>query len=321
MIPQELSPDSILKVYDLIKPYINITPLIKASDDFDNLFNTKLYFKCEFLQNSGSFKSRGAINNILSIKKDKLKNGITTVSAGNHAIAASYAANLFNIKNKIFLYKSANKFRVQTCKNLNANIIFTDPKLAFQNVKSAEDQGYTFVHPFDGVYTLQGTSTLGCEIFNQIKDIDNVVISIGGGGLISGVGAFLKQLNPKCKIIGIEPEGASGMTESIKNDYAVKNVIIDSIADSLCTPLHMPYSFSVAKQVIDEIVIVKDAEMINSMKFAAEHLKLFLEPACVAGIAALAGSLKGRLLNQKTLVILCGSNIDIDSWHSLINKK
>ena len=175
MIPQELSPDSILKVYDLIKPYINITPLIKASDDFDNLFNTKLFFKCEFLQNSGSFKSRGAINNILSIKEDKLKNGITTVSAGNHAIAASYAANLFNIKNKIFLYKSANQFRVQTCKNLNANIIFTDPKLAFQNVKSAEDQGYTFVHPFDGVYTLQGTSTLGCEIFNQIKDIDNVV--------------------------------------------------------------------------------------------------------------------------------------------------
>ena len=131
----------------------------------------------------------------------------------------------------------------------------------------------------------------------------------------------MKQLNPKCKIIGIEPEGASGMTESIKKGYAVDNVIIDSIADSLCTPLHMAYSFSVAKQVIDEIVTVKDEEMIKSMKFAAEHLKLFLEPACVAGIAALFGSLKGRFLNQKTLVILCGSNIDIDSWHNLIKKK
>ena len=136
-----------------------------------------------------------------------------------------------------------------------------------------------------------------------------------------GVGAFLKQLNPKCKIIGIEPEGARGMSESIKQGYAVDNVIINSIADSLCTPLHMPYSFSVAKQVIDEIVTVKDDEMIQSMKFAAEHLKLFLEPACVAGIAALAGSLKGRLLNKKTLVILCGSNIDIDTWHNLIEKK
>ena len=136
---------------------------------------------------------------------------------------------MFSIKNKIFLYKSANQFRIKTCKNLNANIIFTDPKLAFQNVKAAEDQGYTFIHPFDGAYTLQGTSTLGYEIFNQIKDIDNVVISIGGGGLISGVGSFLKQLNPKCKIIGIEPEGARGMTESIKNGYAVKNVVIDTI--------------------------------------------------------------------------------------------
>jgi len=321
LIPKELSIDNISKVYDLIKPYINLTPLIKASPFIDNLFNTKLFFKCEFLQKSGSFKSRGAINNILSINKDKLKKGITTVSAGNHAIAASYAANLFNIRNKIFLYKSANQFRIKTCKDLNANIILTDPKLAFQNVNSAEEEGYTFVHPFDGVYTLQGTSTLGYEIFNQINDIDNVIISIGGGGLISGIGSSLKQLNPRCKIIGIEPEGACGMTQSIKNGYAVKNVMIDSIADSLCTPLHMPYSFSVAKQVIDETFIVKDEEMIKSMKFVAEYLKLFLEPACVAGIAALANSLKGRFLNQKTLVILCGSNIDINSWYNLIKYK
>ena len=108
------------------------------------------------------------------INEDKLKKGITTVSAGSHAIAASYAANLFNIKNKIFLYKSANQFRIQTCKNLNANIIFTDPELAFHNVESAVDEGYTFVHPFDGSYTLQGTSTLGYEIFNQIKDMHNI---------------------------------------------------------------------------------------------------------------------------------------------------
>ena len=132
--------------------------------------------------------------------------------------------------------------------------------------------------------------------------------------MISGVGACIKQLNPKCKIIGIEPENASGMTESIKKGYAVDNVKIDSIADSLCTPLHMPYSFSVAKQVIDEIVTVKDDEMIQSMKFAAEHLKFFLEPACVAGISALIGPLKNRFKNQNTVVILCGSNIDMKSW-------
>ena len=136
MIPQELSIKSIEKVYKKIKPFINITPLIKANQIVDEDLNTNVYLKYECFQKSGSFKARGAINNILSIKKDKLKNGITTVSAGNHAIATSYAANLFNIKNKIFLYKSANKFRVQTCKNLNANIIFTDPKLAFQNVKA-----------------------------------------------------------------------------------------------------------------------------------------------------------------------------------------
>ena len=138
--------------------------------------------------------------------------------------------------------------------------------------------------------------------------------------MISGVGSCLKQLNPKCKIIGIEPEGAKGMTESINKGYPVKKVIINSIADSLCTPLHMPYSFSVAKEVIDEIHIVEDQEMIKAMKFTAEKLKFFLEPACVAGLAALSGSLKGKLKKQKTLVLLCGSNIDIVSWYNLINK-
>ena len=319
MIPKELSINNISKVYKSLKPYINITPLLKSDNHLSDILNTNLFFKYEFFQKSGSFKLRGAINNILKYGDKKLSNGITAVSAGNHAIAASYVANLFNLKNKIFIYDTSNNYRIDTCKNLNANIVFTNVNNAFTDVKKAEEEGYKFIHPFDGPNTLQGTATLGYEINEQYKNFDNIIISIGGGGLISGVGACIKQLNPNCKIIGVEPEGARGMTESLKKGYPLNKVNVSTIADSLSAPLHMDYSFKVAKNVIDEIITVTDQEMIDAMIFVSEKLKLFLEPACVCGLAALKYKLKRKLLNQNTLLIFCGSSIDYKSWKNLTN--
>ena len=323
MIPEDLSIKTIEKVYQKIRPYVNITPLIKANKFIDNTFNSNVFLKYECFQKSGSFKARGAINNILSSDKKDLKNGITAVSAGNHAIAVSYAANIFNLKNKIFLYNSANKYRIQACENYKANIVFTNAEKAFDEVKEAEKQGYKFVHPFDGVHTLQGSATLGLEIINQINEIDakidNILISVGGGGLISGVGAVLKQYFPNINLIGVEPEGAKGITDSLKANQPLKKVQINSIADSLCAPVHMPYSFSIARQVIDEMININDKEMSDAMVFCYNHLKLFLEPACVAGFAALKKFKHENFLGQNTLILLCGSNIDFSSWNSIIN--
>ena len=323
MIPEDLSIKTIEKVYQKIRPYVDITPLIKANKFIDKTFNSNVFLKYECFQKSGSFKARGAINNILSSDKKDLKNGITAVSAGNHAIAASYAANIFNLKNKIFLYKSANKYRIQACENYKANIVFTNAEKAFDEVKEAEKQGYKFVHPFEGVHTLQGSATLGLEIINQINEIDakidNILISVGGGGLISGVGAVLKQYLPNINLIGIEPEGAKGITDSLKANQPLKKVQINSIADSLCAPVHMPYSFSIAKQVIDEMINITDKDMSDAMLFSYNHLKLFLEPACVAGFAALKKFKFENFRGQNTLILLCGSNIDFSSWNSIIN--
>ncbi len=322
MIPKELSIDSIEKVYKKIKQFINVTPLIKANQFIDNDLNTNLYLKYECFQKSGSFKARGAINNILGIDKKDLENGITAVSAGNHAIATSYAANIFNLKNKIFLYESANPYRVMQCKNYNANISFTNKNKAFEEVKTAEKEGYKFVHPFDGINTLQGSATLGLEIANQMKflntKIDNVLISVGGGGLISGVGSSLKQFFPEINIFGVEPNKANGLTESLRIGSPLDKVEINSIADSLCAPLHMPYSFNIAKNVIDRMLNVSDKEMINFMIYAFKNLKLLLEPACVAGFAALKKLNSSELKDQNTLLILCGSNIDHKTWNKLV---
>ena len=323
MIPSELSTEKINLIYQIIKPYINYTPVINSSDFINKYFSTNLFFKCEFLQKSGSFKARGAINNIISQDKNKIKNGITAVSAGNHAIASSFVANIFNLRNKIFLYESANKFRIQTCKNYGANIFFTNPKQAFIDANNAKKQGYYFIHPFDGPLTLQGSATLGLEIvnyFNSINEkIDNLIISVGGGGLISGVSSYVKELYPKVKVIGVEPATPNGLSQSFKVNKPLDNINVKSIADSLSAPLHMQYSFDVAKEVIDEMVTITDHQMVEFMIFAYNKFRLMLEPACVAGLAAIKYKIKTNLKNKNTVLILCGSNIDKNSWLELIN--
>ena len=323
MIPNELSAEKVNLIYKKIKPYINYTPVINSTDSINKYFSTNLFFKCEFLQKSGSFKARGAINNIISQDKNKIKNGITAVSAGNHAIASSFVANIFNLKNKIFLYESANKFRIQTCKNYGANIFFTNPKQAFIDANNAKKQGYYFIHPFDGPLTLQGSATLGLEIvnyFNSINEkIDNLIISVGGGGLISGVSSYVKEFYPNVKVIGVEPENANGLSQSFKVNKPLDNINVKSIADSLSAPLHMQYSFDVAKEVIDEMVTITDQQMVEFMIFAYNKFRLMLEPACVAGLAAIKYKIKTNLKNKNTVLILCGSNIDKNSWLELIN--
>ena len=319
MIPKELSLDEIIKTYEKLSSYVLETPLINGWSLINEILNTNAFFKLEFLQHSGTFKARGAINNIMNLSSSQKKLGITAVSAGNHAIAASYAANKFRLKNKIFIYNSANEFRIKKCVSLNANLVFADPHNAFTKVNEAsKEEGYYFIHPFDGAYTLQGTASLGYEICKQAGRIDNILIAIGGGGLISGIGSIIKQIYPKCKIIGVEPEGAQGMSESLKSDKPVNNVNINTIADSLSAPLHMPYSYNICKRVVDKIVTVNDNEMLNTMKFMFENFKMMLEPACVAGVAALLGPLKNQLLNQKTVILLCGSNIDHKTWNNLV---
>ncbi len=318
MIPEEIDYLQIEKVYKKLSPYIIKTPILKNSSYLDDFFNTNLFLKLEFLQHSGCFKARGAINNVLNLTVDEKKNGITAVSAGNHAIASSYVADKFLIKNKIFLYDSANQYRLNKVKSLNANLFLTDPLSAFKKTeKASKEDGYYFIHPFDGKFTIQGTASLGFEICQQMEKIDNIIISVGGGGLIAGVGSIIRQKFPQCKIIGVEPEGAKGLSDSLKNNKPLAKVNINSIADSLCAPLHMPYSFSICKHVINEMVTVSDQEMKKSMKFMFEHYKVALEPACVAGIAALLGPLKNKFHNQKTLIILCGSNIDMKNWTEL----
>ena len=321
MIPKELDFQHIKEIYEKLTPFIKKTPIVHTSKSLQKIFNTNLFLKLEFFQHSGSFKARGAVNNILNLSDAQKKLGITAVSAGNHAIATSFAANKFNIKNKVFMYNNANSFRINCVKSYNANLIFSNPKEAFVNVeKVSKENGYTIIHPFDSINTIQGTASLGYEISNQIKKLDNIIISVGGGGLISGVGSIIRQKYPHCKIIGVEPEGAKGLTESLEKGQPISDVKINTIADSLSPPFHLPFSFSICQKVVDKMILVSDFEMKKAMKFMFDNFKFVLEPACVAGVAALLGPLKNKFQNEKTLIILCGSNIDMKSWAKLTDQ-
>ena len=318
MIQKELSYLNIKKIYKKLTPFVNQTPLLQCTKLNQKLFNTNLYLKLEFFQNSGSFKARGVVNNILNLTQEQKILGITAASAGNHAIATSYGANIFGIKSKVFMYDSANSFRINRVKSYNSKLVLSKITDTFKDMlKASKEEGYTVIHPFDGIKTIQGTASLGFEISNQIKELDNIIISVGGGGLISGVGSIIRQKFPKCRIIGVEPEGAKGLTESLKIGKPVSSIQINTIADSLSAPFHLPFSFSICQNVVDQIISISDIEIRYAMKFMYDNFKFVLEPSCVAGIAALLGPLKNKFHNENTLIVLCGSNIDMKNWVKL----
>ena len=320
MIQKELFISKIIKIKEKLNPYILKTPLIANLNNISNQLNTEIFLKLEFLQHGGTFKTRGALNNIFNLSNEEKKRGVIAVSAGNHAIAVAYASYITNVNSKVIMYDSSNIFRIEKTKSFKSKIIITNPKESFKKAeKISKEEGRILIHPFDSIKTIQGSATLGYEICEEINDIDNIIISVGGGGLISGVGSIIRQKFPNCRIIGVEPEGARGLTDSLEKGFPNQSVKTNTIADSLSPPLHLPQSFSICQNVIDQMVLVSDIQMQKAMKFMSVNCKLILEPAGVATIAALQGPLKNKLKNQTTVVILCGTNIDMNSWNNLTN--
>ena len=316
--------DDIRATAQRIQPYINRTPLYHWQDTWvdEHVLDGELHLKLEFLQRTGSFKARGAVNNILTRDDAERGKGVTAVSAGNHAIAVAYAAKTLGVSAKVVMHRGANPARVAKCRGFGAEIILVDDMAqafpTMEEIAATEDR--SIIHPFEGQATMQGTGTLGLEIAESITDLDAVVVAIGGGGLIAGVGAALKALQPSLTLYGVEPTGASGMSQSLSCGRFLDKVEVNTIADSMGAPLHCAESFAVCQQVVDEIVLLDDDALCRGMIVAFDQLKFSLEAAGSAVLAALAGPLKGRLTGKRTAAILCGSNIDEASWQQLIER-
>jgi threonine dehydratase len=241
---------------------------------------------------------------------------VTAVSAGNHAIATAFAAQAMGTTAKVVMVKSANPARVRACREYGAEVVAADDvHVAFDIVERIQrEEGRYFLHPFEGPGVALGTGTLGLEICEQVSGLDAVIVPIGGGGLIGGVANAVKQVAPSCEIIGVEPEGADTMRRSRVAGEPQSIERVTTIADSLGAPFAMPYSFALCEQHVDELVTIDDEQLRRTMGFLFRAMKVAVEPACAASTAALLWPLRERLRGKRIVLVMCGSNIDWNTF-------
>jgi len=302
-----------------IQYHVLRTPTIRYSGaPIPGLEDAALFIKLELLQHGGSFKARGVFNTILSLPDTS--NGVTAFSAGNHAIAVAYAAHKCGVSAKVVMPKTANPFRVERVKFWGADIVFGDTIADLTSIveQLQQDEQRVLIHPFEGERTIEGTATVGYELCMDVDLLDAVIVPIGGGGLIAGVASAVKQLQPAARVIGVEPTEARGMAESIKNGAPLDSVDLNSIADSLSAPMHLPLSYSFSERYVDEFVQVTDDQLREAMRFIFTELKLAVEPACAAAIAALQGPLLQSMAGKRVGLVACGTNIDMQTYNSLL---
>lgn len=319
------TPDEIKSARQQLGDKVRYTPVWQwKGEEVTRLFgeNTEIFLKLELFQYGGSFKPRGALINMMNLDEDERKRGVTAVSAGNHAIAVAFAAKTIGTTAKVVMPKSANRSRIERCKSYGAEVILVDDvHQAFEKVKMIEEkEGRSFIHPFEGPLTALGTATVGFELCEQIADLDAVIVPIGGGGLIAGIAAAVKQMQPECKVYGVEPEGADSMSKSFQSGKPEEIEKVDTIADSLGAPHAAPYSFGLAKKFVDEIVKVSDKQMADTMELMFREMKLALEPAGASATAALRYPLLEKLKGKKVAIIVCGSNIDLQTYYDNITE-
>ena len=301
------------------RPYVLETPVhawrgIEVADRAGA--QTEVVLKLELFQYSGSFKARGAITSISALDEAAREKGVTAVSAGNHAIATAYAASRLGASAKVVMLASANPARVARARAYGAEVLMSPTGAeAFELARRIEaEEQRAFIHPFEGRPVAIGTATLGLEFSSQVGALDAVIIPIGGGGLCGGVSWAFKQLQPGCKIYGVEPVGADTMHRSFAAGEPVSRSDIATIADSLAPPYALPYSISLCRQNVDELVLVDDAQIMDAMAVLFREMKLAIEPAAAAATAALFGPLRDKLAGKRVGIIVCGANIDLDSF-------
>lgn len=278
---------------------------------------TEVFLKLELFQYAGTFKPRGALVNMLALPADALERGVTAVSAGNHAMAVAYAAKVLGSSAKVVMPKSANPARVAGSRAYGAEVVLVDDvHQAFDEVHRIErEEGRAFVHPFEGFRTALGTATVGFELARQVPDLDAVIVPVGGGGLCAGIATAIKLAQPKAQVLAVEPEGADTLRRSLAAGKPEAIDQVRTIADSLGAPHAAPYTFSLCQRFVDDLALISDDDLRRAMKTIFEGAKLAVEPAGAAATAALVGPYRERLRGKRVGLIVCGTNIDPETFH------
>lgn len=303
----------IREAQERLKPHIRHTPLLRA-EKIENAVGCQLYLKPETLQITGAFKIRGALNKSLSLPKEEIANGIIATSSGNHAQGLAYAARLLGVKAFLVLPVGTPQIKIANTKALGAEVILFDGDTAarWKRVyEIAEENKYAIVHAFEDPLVMAGQGTIGCEILEDLEDVDTVIVPMGGGGLISGIATAIKEMKPSVRVIGAEPALTPKYFHSRINKERTSLPLKNTIADGLRISVPGQNPYPIIEKYVDEIVLVEDEHIIAGMRVLAKDAKLIAEPAASIGIGALlAGAIKVRP-DEKVCAVLTGGNWDL----------
>ncbi len=283
---------------------------------------TELYLKTENLQNTGSFKVRGAYYKMSRLSDEEKAKGVIACSAGNHAQGVALAAQKNGIKSVICLPDSAPISKVEATRSYGAEICLVDGVYDDAYAKALElrdEMGYTFIHPFNDPDVIAGQGTIALELIEQLPDMDAVIVPIGGGGLISGIAYTIKKLNPNVKVYGVQAAGAPSMLNSINDEHIEKLDSVFTIADGIAVKEPGSLTYEICSKYVDEIVTVTDDEISAAILALMEKHKLVTEGAGAVSVAAAMFD-KIDLKGKKTICILSGGNIDVTILSRVINR-
>ena len=285
--------------------------------------NAKIYVKQENLQNTGSFKLRGAFNKISTLSEDERQRGVIAASAGNHAQGVAYSAKHYGIEAVIVMPEATPLLKVMGVKNLGARAILYgnnyDEAYAYA-LNYAKENNLHFIHPFADDEVIAGQGTIALEMMSEMESLESIVVPIGGGGLIAGVASAYKQMFPKVRIIGVVASGANGMYRSFLSKKIEKTDFVRTIADGIAVRDVNPLNFKYILEGVDEIVMVDDEEIANAILFLLENQKLVVEGAGASVVAALMHQKFSIKENENIALILSGGNIDVTMLGVIIER-
>ena len=312
-----LTLEMIQQAQEALRGIARRTPLDPAPKLGENI-----YIKAENLQLTGAFKLRGAYNKILSLTPEEAARGVIACSAGNHAQGIALSATRLGIRSVICMPAGAPISKVEATRAYGAEVVLV-PGVYDDAAREAErltkEHGYTFAHPFNDPYVIAGQGTIGLEILEQLPDVSQVVVPIGGGGLISGIAYAIKHLKPSCRVIGVQAEGAASMEQSIRQGRPVELGSVATIADGIAVKRPGDLTFQLCREYVDEIVTVREDEIASAILALMEVQKTVAEGAGATPVAACMFQ-KVDTTAGKTVCVVSGGNVDVTTLSRVITK-
>ncbi len=312
--------DEILKANSMRGEDIKKTPLIH-SHVFSEITGSEVYLKAEFRQRTGSFKIRGAYYKIKSLSDEEKKHGVVAASAGNHAQGMAFASSLEKISCTIVMPKNASPAKVAATRGYGANVVLEGVNYdeSFSKAKEiAKETGATLIHAFDDPQIIAAQGVIGLEILDDLPDVDEIYLPIGGGGLAAGTLIAIKEKNPNIKVVGVQSSSFPSMYESVKQGSLTTSGGARTIADGISVKTPGQLTFNIINELIDEIVLVDDVEITKAMFLLMERMKFVVEPAGAASLAYLIS--KKPSPGKKVVVILAGGNVDMYLLGQIVDK-